>query len=178
MATVPTIPSFVTGETPSIAKLNQLATCVSFIYAIPAYAVLTASSQSLANNASAALTWAKTTDRDGGWAAGNPTRYTAQTPGYYQCDALALWASSAAGDRFAVFKVTTGVNNPGGAGLTTLFGGTAGQPSGVGTTRFTITQLSPYLYVLDYIEVYVYQSSGAAMNVSGFWQLSLESLGP
>ena len=180
MATIPTVPSFVTGETPSIAKLNQLASCVSFIYTIPAFGQLTGSGQSLTNNTATALTWSVTTDRDTGWAAGHPTRYTAQTPGYYQLDALAAWASNATGNRQAYFQVTTGANNPGGAGLTTAFGAVAGLTDGTGNpTRFTLAALCPYLYLLDYLEVYAYQNSGGALNTAACsWQVTLESLGP
>lgn len=178
MATVPTVPSFVTGETPSIAKMNQLASCVSFINSAPAFAQLTSSATAFTTNTVTALSWAKVTDRDGGFSGGSPTRYTAQTPGYYNCDALVSFAANVTGDRFAYFQVTTGANNPGGAGHTTAFGGCCVQAAPSGVTNMTICQLSPYLYLLDYVEVYGYQQSGGNLNCSGWWQMTFESLGP
>ena len=178
MATLPTVPSFVTGETPSIAKLSQLAYCVSFFNTIPAFGSFTDTGQSIANNTNTALTWTKVTDRDGGWAAGNPTRYTAQTAGYYQASALLSFNASATGGRAAWFQVTTGANNPGGAGLTQPFGYSDSGPDGTSVTGVRIGELSPYLYALDYVEVFAWQLSGGALMVSATFQVSLESLGP
>ena len=92
----------------------------------------------------------------------------------------AAWASNATGNRQAYFQVTTGANNPGGAGLTTAFGAVAGLTDGTGNpTRFTLAALCPYLYLLDYLEVYAYQNSGGALNTAACsWQVTLESLGP
>lgn len=179
MAAVPTVPSFVTGETPSIAKLNQLAACVSFVNYIPAFASMTAS-QSMSSGSAAALSWTEGTDRDGGHSnSTNPTRYTAQTPGYYDLDAYLNFEENSSGARLAYFQVTTGSGNPGGAGNVTQLGAKSSAASNSTPTRLNLGILSPYLYTGDYVEVYAEQTSGSTLNpVSGYWQLALVSLGP
>jgi hypothetical protein len=178
MAALPNMPVFVTSETPSIAKLTQLAYCVTFISVLPAYAQLTQNTQSIPNATATALTWsAPGTDRDGGWAAGHATRYTANTPGYYQFDALAQFAAVLGGARYCYFQVTNGPNNPAGAG-TTVFGQSAAA-SATGAAGLTMSALTPYLYLLDYAELFVFQSTGAALNTGTCtWQVTLASLGP
>ena len=179
MATIPTVPTITSNSTPSIATLNQLASCVSFACTIPAFATLTGS-QTLTTATTTALTWTTGTDRDGGHSNSvNPTRYTAQTPGYYDLSADVEFASSATGTRLAYFQVTTGANNPGGAGNTTAFGLKCTTPAGGTPARLSIGMLSPYLYLLDYLEVYAYQNSGGGLSTAiCYWELTLESLGP
>lgn len=179
MATIPTVPTITTGSTPSIATLNQLAACVTFVSVLPAFATLSGS-QTLPSTPATALTWTTITDRDGGHSNSvNPTRYTAQTPGYYDMSASVTFASNASAPRLAYFQVTTGPNNPGGSGNATLFGGSMTQPAGSLATRVTIGQLSPYLYLGDYVEVYAYQNSGSGLSTATcYWQLALVSLGP
>lgn len=178
MATLPTVPSFITGETPNLAKLNQLAYCVTFISTIQAFGQFTNTGQSIANNTNTAITLTKVTDRDGGWAAGNPTRYTAQTPGYYHADAVVAFASAAGGARALWFQMTTGANHPGGAGQTFDFG-YATQSAPAGACRMSTGELAPYMYIADYLEVWCWQNSGGALNTSaGALDISLTSLGP
>jgi hypothetical protein len=108
---------------------------------------------------------------DSGWASGNNTRYTAQTPAYYLFEAV--WQSTSetsAGYRGAYFRVTTGSNNPGGAGNTTSFG--ASRPpnvtsaTGADYTAVGAAMLSPYLYVLDYVELIAYSSHAETVGFS------------
>jgi hypothetical protein len=180
MATIPVVPSFVTGETPSIAKLNQLAACVTFVTVLPAYCALTAS-QTLTSASVTALTWTTVTDRDSGHSNGtNPARYTAQSPGYYEMSCSVTFAASSTGARLAYFQVTTGSGNPGGAGNTTSFGAKycpASSPTRLTTLGIGMT--SPYLYLGDYVEAYAYQNSGGGLSTATcYWELALVSLGP
>lgn len=181
MATIPTVPSFVTGETPSIAKLNQLAACVSFACVLPAYCALSGS-QTLTSGSVAALTWTTGTDRDGGHSNSvNPTRYTAQTAGYYSMSCSVTFAGNTSGGRLAYFQVTTGSGNPGGAGITTLFGDKASPPpSSAGRlARLDLGITTPYMYAGDYVEVYAEQTSGSSLSTAScYWELALASLGP
>ena len=179
MATIPTVPTITTGQTPSIATLNQLAACVSFVYAIPAFATLTGS-QTLTTATTTALTWTTGTDRDGGHSNSvNPTRYTAQTPGYYDLNCEVAFASNGTGRRYAYFQITTGSGNPGGAGNITQFGYVAADPAAALDAHLSLGGLSRYLYLGDYLEVYAYQNSGSSLSTATcYWQLVLESLGP
>jgi hypothetical protein len=172
MATIPAVPTFTSNSTPSISVLNELAACAAFVSALPAFCELSGS-QSLASG-NAALTWTtKVTDRDGGWSSGSDTRYTAQTPGYYDLAAQVTFATNATGLRQAYFQVTTGSGN------ITQFGAQSVEPAGGVPTRLAIGIMSPYLYAGDYIQVWGEQTSGSGLSTAtSYWQIALESLGP
>src|SRR5712691_5416061 len=169
MATVPAVPAFTAGSHPDYTVLNALGYAVSFALS-PPKAILQQTSvapvsggQSIAITTATAIIWTvAAVNSDGGWSAGtNPSRYTAQTPGYYWLDAV--WQSTAetAGSyRGAFFRVTTGVNNPGGAGLTTSFGSSRApnvtSATGVNYTAAGASMLSPFLYLADYVELMAY----------------------
>ena len=143
MATLPTVPSFTFEETPSIATLNQLAYCVTFLNTLPAYCELEGS-PNVGSGSATALQWpTKVTDRDSGWTSGSNTRYTAQTPGYYDLSACIDFAANTTGGRIGYFQVTTGSGNPGGAGNTTIFGDKAVGPSNTAVTSITLATVSP-----------------------------------
>lgn len=181
MATVPTVPSFAFQEDPTIAKLNQLAACVSFINSLPAYvSAVAGGSQSVASSTETVIQFVASTDRDSGWSGGAVARYVAQTPAYYDFEAHLDFASNTAGLRHAYFQVTTGSGNPGGAGNTTQFGGCAVIADASTDTHVEIAQMSPYLYVNDYVQVFGYQTSGGALTIGNASQLfiTLDSLGP
>jgi hypothetical protein len=170
MVTVPTVPTFTAGSVPTAATLNQLGYAVSFALA-PPKAILQqvnaapfSGGQAIAATTAAAIGWnSAIVNSDTGWASGNNTRYTAQTPGYYWFEAV--WQSTAeltAGYRGAYFRITTGVNNPGGAGLLTSFGSSrppnVTAASGLNYTGTGAAMLSPFLYLLDYVELIAYSS--------------------
>jgi hypothetical protein len=183
MATVPTVPSFTFEETPTTGILNQLASCVTWLNTLPAYALLEeTSTTSVAASTFTALPWpTKITDRDSGWSSGSNTMYTAQTPGYYAVSAGIAFAVNGNGSRIGYFQVTTGSNNPGGAGNTTIFGTTANSPANASTVDCVLAlgTTSPYLYVGDYLQVFAYQSTSGALNSGpNRWTVALISLGP
>jgi hypothetical protein len=183
MATLPSVPgTFAFESAPSIALLNQLAYCVTFLNTDQAYTVLSATgSQSVSSSTATAVQWATpSVNRDAGWVSGHATRYTAQTPGYYDMAAKIDFPSNATGARGLYFQVTTQGNNPGGSGLTTQFGGTSGVADQTTDTNLDISQQTPYLYLLDFVEVYAYQTSGGGLTLTaaGQWMITLNSLGP
>jgi hypothetical protein len=178
MAAVPTVPTFTAGSSPSYTLLNELGTAVSFLLA-PPKAILQQTNaspfsggQAISATTATAIGWNNAiVNSDSGWASGNNTRYTAQTPAYYLFEAV--WQSTSetsAGYRGAYFRVTTGSNNPGGAGNTTSFG--ASRPpnvtsaTGADYTAVGAAMLSPYLYVLDYVELIAYSSHAETVGFS------------
>lgn len=168
MATVPTVPTFTAGSSPTYTTLNNLGYAVSFALQ-PPRAVLqqtnvspVSGGQSITITTDTAIIFTVAAlDSDSGWSTSNRTRYTAQTPGYFRFDAV--WQSTTettASYRGARFRVTTGVNNPGGAGLTTSFGSqrlpNVTSATGTNYTAIGCSGISPLLYVLDYVELIAY----------------------
>ena len=168
MATVPTVPTFGAGSNPTNTVLNQLGYAVSFLLS-PPKAILQqvnaapfSGGQAIAATTATAIGWNNAiVNSDSGWSSGNNTRYTAQTPGYYLFEAV--WQSTAeltSGYRGAYYRITTGANNPGGAGLTSSFGSNrppnVTSSTGANYTGTGAAMLSPYLYLLDYVELIAY----------------------
>ena len=168
MATVPSVPTFSAGTSPSYATLNNLGYAVSFALQ-PPRAVLqqtniapVSGGQSISITTDTAIIFTVAVlDSDTGWSTSNRTRYTAQTPGYFRFDAV--WQATAettASYRGARFRITTGVNNPGGAGLTSSFGSqrlpNVTSATGTNYTAIGCSGISPLLYVLDYVELIAY----------------------
>lgn len=170
MATVPTVPAFTAGAVVTAATLNQLGQAVSFLLQPPQVVLEQVNSspfsggQSIAATTATAIGWnSAIANPDSAWSSGNNTRVTAQTPGYYLFSAV--WqaaAETSAGYRGGYFRVTTGSNNPGGAGVTTSFGAVrvpnVTSISGVNYSAVGSSCISPYLYVLDYVEFIAYSS--------------------
>ena len=168
MATVPSVPTFTAGSSPSYATLNQLGYAVQFALT-PPRAVLqqtniapVSGGQAITITTDTAIIFTVAAlDSDSGWSTSNRTRYTANTPGYFRFDAT--WQATAettSSYRGARFRVTTGVNNPGGAGLTTSFGSqrlpNVTNVTGTNYTAIGCSGISPLLYVLDYVELIAY----------------------
>jgi hypothetical protein len=175
MATIPAVPAFTLGQTPTVTVLNQLAACVSFVNKLPAWASLTGS-QSLANNTVTALSWTVVTDRDGGTSG---TEYVAQTAGYYNLAAGVNFASNSTGIRLAYFNLTTGGLNPNGSGITTVLGVASTAASSTSVTRLSLAIVTPYMYQDDILQVVAFQSSGGALTAgANGWFIALQSLGP
>ena len=120
MTAIPVIPVFPAGTAASSAALTQAAAAAQWLcYSRPLTQLQQTSTQSIPASTATAVTWAKITDRDGGFT--SSTTYTAQTPGYYLLAACIIYAASSAGIRQCYFTVTTGSNNPAGSGITTGF---------------------------------------------------------
>lgn len=170
MATVPSVPTFTAGSSPTYTVLNQLGYAVSFLLQ-PPKAVLqqtnvapVSGGQAIAAVTDTAVIWTVAINNgDSAWSAGNPSRFTCQTPGYYLFDGT--WQSTAettAGYRGARFRITTGANNPGGAGLVSSFGSSRAanvtSATGVNYTAIGSALISPFLYAADYVELIAYSS--------------------
>lgn len=168
MATVPSVPTFTAGTSPAYTVLNNLGYAVQFCLT-PPRAVLQQTNVAPVSGGQAITITTDTAiiftvavlDSDSGWSTSNRTRYTANTPGYFRFDAV--WqatAETSATYRGARFRVTTGVNNPGGAGLTTSFGSqrlpNVTSATGANYTAIGCSGISPLLYVLDYVELIAY----------------------
>jgi hypothetical protein len=170
MATVPTVPTFTAGTSPTYTTLNQLGSAVSFLLQPPRSVIQqtnvapVSGGQAISATTDTAIIWTVTAvNSDSGWSSGANTRYTAQTPGYYRLDAV--WQATAettSGYRGARFRITTGVNNPGGAGLTTHLGSqrlaNVTSVTGVNYTAIGCSAITPYMYLLDYVELIAYSS--------------------
>ena len=168
MATVPSVPTFTAGSSPTYTTLNALGYAVQFALQPPRVTLQqtnvapVSGGQSISITTDTAIIWTvAVTDSDSGWTSGAATRYTAQTPGYYRLDAVWQAAAETTGSyRGARFRVTTGANNPGGPGLTTSFGSqrlpNVTSATGTNYTAIGCSAISPYMYVLDYVELIAY----------------------
>lgn len=183
MATLPTVPSFSFQETPTLAKLQQLAGAVSFVTQFPvAVSLKRSSTQAVAAATATAVQWnVSELDTDSMHSVVvNPSRLTVQTQGYYMLHASAALSIPSAQEYQAYFQQTTGSGNPLGSGVTQVFGADASQSvtSTSDTMSLSIRSITPCLYVGDYVEVFVfaaaactlqsgYKSSGT-LDVAGF----------
>jgi hypothetical protein len=113
--------------------------------------------QSISNNAWNSLSWdTELWDTMGGWAIGSPTRLTAQVAGYYMAQGNVQFDSNATGNRaLAVVK-------NGNTFLAMSYHGAS--PASV--TVLTATAAMFYMAVGEYIEIFVFQNSGAALGTS------------
>lgn len=174
MAAIPPIPAFEAGDW-HLWRLQQLSAAVSFAVRCPVvFHLYKTATQAIAGSpVSLAVSWdAVMADSDGGWAAGNPTRYTAQTPGYFSCDFGVNMNTTVTDNAFAGYlQVTTGPNNPGGAGNTTVFANRR-DDTGTSATQISLSAggMSPYLYLGDYIEVFVFSTQNG--TISNNWNTS------
>lgn len=172
MATLPAFPTFAIQETPTLAKLQQLAGAVAFVSQVPiAVSLKRSSTQSVTAATPTAVQWnVSEVDSDGMHSnITNPSRLTAQTQGFYRLHATLALSIPSAQEYQAYFRQTTSANNPLGSGVTQVFAGSASLS--VSTTSdiasLSIRSLTPCLYVGDYVEVYVF--AGASCNLqSGF----------
>ncbi|TQF04752.1 hypothetical protein E6W39_24165 [Kitasatospora acidiphila] len=97
-------------------------------------------------------------DTYGGWSSSNPTRYTAQTPGWYWASGAVCFATNVTGNRAA--RIAKNGNPVQGAG--TLIGGPAGSSQ---ATAIATPLRKVYLNgTTDYLEVHGLQTSGGSLN--------------
>src|SRR5487761_954175 len=106
MATLPTVPSFAFQEVPTVAKLNQLASAVSFVTKVPIVISLKkTTTQSVAANTATAVTWnVSETDSDSMHSnTTNPSRLVSQTQGYYKVRASVPLSITTTSANYQVF---------------------------------------------------------------------------
>jgi len=94
-------------------------------------------------------------DTDGIFKLTSPTRITCNTPGFYSLFGMIDFAPNSTGARAIVFKKNT----------TTYYGQNyISSPTGIDTAITNTTAI--YLNIGDYIELQVYQTSGASINLT------------
>lgn len=173
MAAVPVIPAFEQGDS-HLFRLQQLSYAVQFACRAPViFHLYKTGTLPISANVATAVTWdAAMTDSDGGWSAGSPTKYTAQTPGYFHVDYGVNGNETGVDGRFSGFvRITTGPNNPAGLGVTSTWT-VHGDDNGTSATQMSLTGsgLTPYLYIGDVIEIVVLTTN--AVTLSNNWNTS------
>jgi hypothetical protein len=85
----PAIPAFYAGQ-PATPQLNVMAGALGFLLAKSVFRARRTTTGTVTKNAQTAVPWdAIDEDPYTGWAAGTPTIYTVQAPGWYMCVATA-----------------------------------------------------------------------------------------
>lgn len=121
----------------------------------PAASVVRNTTQSISNAASTAISWDTVLyDTNSFYAGGNPTRLTVNQAGKYRVTANVCFTSNVTGVREAWFLKN---------GTGTSFGAAQLSAANGDDTTFTISA-EVNLAAGDYVEVYVFQSSGGALN--------------
>lgn len=143
----------------STAKLADGSVTAAKLASLPAVGVSTSTTQSIADSTLTALTYATgdelfdTDTMHSGTS--NPTRFTATTAGAYAICTSVKWAASASGGRLIQLKQD---------GTTLLAGSSmpSGNPFEDDSSVCAIVKLA----ATHYVEVYVEQNSGGALNVT------------
>ncbi|MDH6141165.1 hypothetical protein P3T35_003178 [Kitasatospora sp. GP30] len=153
------------GDVATAALLNaQLYTLATFVLNPPMFeAIQTVTTTSIASGTGwTAINFSDSAgilaDTYGGWSSSTPTRYTAQTPGWYWVSGAVCFAANATGNRGA--RIAKTGNPVQGAG--TLIGGPAG---GSQATAIATPLRKVYLNGTgDYLEVHALQTSGGSLS--------------
>ena len=117
------------------------------------------STLSVANSTDTTVTWQDATGNGlGWWSAGtNPTRVTARAAGRYSASCFSRWAANGTGYRTAEIRLNG----------TTLIGRGAHISAAAGApTQFSVVSPPLDLAIGDYLEVIVFQNSGAALDLA------------
>lgn len=174
MATLPTIPVEPAGKVAASADHQSWASACTFLLGSgagtnPMFFLMSSATQSFTTTASACI-WSNTAavfkDNDGGWAVGNPTRYTIKTAGYWTFD-YNVSAGTTPGNVGTYLQVTTSAANPYNPSTTVKFCYNYSSAASTVNTNNSSGSLCPiYLAVNDYVEVYcvvaVTSTSGTA----------------
>lgn len=163
MTAVPTVPTFAAGVS-SVALLNQLGAAVAFAMDPPSAQLRQTSSQPISSGASWTAVAFSVADSDSNpvgtpqWSGSHPTRFVAVYPGRY----LALGAGA-----------FDGSNTDGDRGCRLAMNGSAVEGTGAlyapTDTAVQTAVLPPaevFLDTGDYLELQIFQSSGADMDTS------------
>jgi hypothetical protein len=153
-----TFRDFLTGE---MLTANNLEQYVMRQNGKPVGVFTKSATQSITNSTDTAVTWDQETfDTDAAHStSSNTSRYTAATAGKYRSVAVIEFAASATGTRDVWFQIN-------GAG-TQAFKARESSPIGTANSLFTTSgiMLATLNGTTDYIECFVRQSSGGALNV-------------
>lgn len=166
MATVPTMHTFATGEVVTASNLNNnTVTLASFLLAPPLCVLANTGGQSFTAATTTAVTWdTEYIDRDNGHSTStNPTRYTAQTAGWYSVStSLGIGGSSSGSQRLCTFRVN-GTTNYGGNEIPPC----AGHDSAPAASDVI------YLNVGDYVEVTVVTDVATSLDTGNRTRLTV-----
>lgn len=148
------------GDVGSAALLNaQVYNGLTYLLNPPTAAYQQTSSQSIATSTQTAITWpTPVLDPYGGYAAGTPTRYTAQVAGYYLISGSVSYVLNTAGNRLAEIHKN-------GVAAAVVQGAVPATTTGNAAT-VAVTGLIYMNGTGDYIELFAYQNSGAPVGTT------------
>lgn len=162
MPVVPTPPTVKDGVLTS-SQLSQFRDAIRFLQDPPLAYLRQTVAQSLTSGAFVAVNFdAEDYDSDvdnvGGHFTGlDPARYTARYAGWYQLGGGPGFSSNATGVRLSYWAVNTAVVN----------GSEVLVPTTSGFSHCHASRVIPvYLNINDFVELYVFQNSGGALNTS------------
>lgn len=175
MVAIPVAPSFAASETPTVAKLNQLSSLVSFATQCPVVVSLKSfgATTSMSTSGVVSVNWGtKECDSDGMFSSSAPTLITAKTPGYYKVHCVVAVNIAGNADYQLSARQVYGSSNPNGAaGTVVLFGASTAGSSAV-TSDFMslhVSALSPMMYAGDSIRMDIFSSNSTGLTVqNGF----------
>lgn len=166
MATVPVMHTFATGEVVTASNLNNnTVTLASFLLAPPLCVLADTTAQPITAVTNTALIWdTEYIDRDGGHSTStNPSRYTAQTAGWYQVSTSAgIGGSSSGNQRFMWFRVNG----------TTSYGGNEIPPCPGHDATPCVSDVI-YLNVGDYMEVIAFTDVNTSLDTGNRTRFTL-----
>lgn len=157
---IPSTRVFTAGEIETGAYLNATVTNLgNFLLGKPVFSAYQTAVQSISDSTYTGLTFTtEIVDRDNGHSnTVNPSRYTAQTAGYYLFNGQGAFATNTTGIRSLLWHVNGAFPVGGGFSTTT-------STLIAGTVVLTASPFFQYLSVGDYVELRARQTSGAALN--------------
>lgn len=165
--TIPQLTPVPVGYVAQLADLQAMTSACTFLLGKPISRVHTAiAGQSLPASTFTAINFDTVDfDPDGMWASGNPSRLTVQTPGFYKARYGVCQTGVTA---TAELMVTTGANNPAGAGVTApyydcyLVGHSASPVQGAAGV------IPQYMYAADYAQVIFDPASAATVSITSY----------
>lgn len=147
---------------PTAGQINAMRDALNFLLNPPMAVLYQGAVQSIPNNAFTALTWDQSlVDSYGGHSSvTNPSRYTAQVPGWYDLDGGFSFAANVTGVRDgAWYKNGAQITTPGAGAVT-------GSPGAGSSPTQAMPGLQVFLNAGDYVELWVIQTSGGALNTN------------
>jgi hypothetical protein len=153
--------------------MNAYSQAASFLMNPPLVIVQQSSTSTVGTGATAIPWHVKIRDNDGMWVSGSNTRLTIVTPGFWEVR-YCLNIGTGGGHLSSYLRVTSGANNPQGAGVAFEWGN--GQATEVGTNDMSVcvaTLLPTFMYAGDYVTLYgLVGSSTSTTNNTAFSHMS------
>lgn len=157
MGDVPTFDDWAAGEKPTAEKMTTNIRDAGNFFRLPPLCVLRRNTDlALVAATTTAVPWQTVdVDNDGMFDAGNPTRITAMTPGWYQLTGAAVFEPHATGFRQAEYR-RNGLD---------VFSGIVALSAGASPHSILPFVGMVRLEAADYVEAIVYQNSGGALDL-------------